>query len=86
MASKFTAFNDRGASEPRTGHDFEDIVYVPDNRTDIVELLTQSPEDVKLYLKEQLENILDNIKQIVDELKPIATVDRKIKRMKSTMP
>lgn len=60
LASKFTAFNDRGAKEPRTSHDFEDIVYVLDNRTDIVEQLIQSPEDVRSYLKEQLENILDN--------------------------
>lgn len=60
MASKFAAFNDRGAKEPRTSHDFEDIVYVLDNRTDIVEQLIQSLEDVRPYLKEQLENILHN--------------------------
>lgn len=60
MASKFTAFNDRGAKEPRSSHDFEDIVYILDNRTDIVEQLIQSPKDVRPYLKEQLENILNN--------------------------
>lgn len=57
LASKFTAFNDRGAKDPRTSHDFEDIVYVVDNRTDIVERLTGAPADVKPYLTEQLQNI-----------------------------
>ena len=60
LASKFTAFNDRGAKDPRTSHDFEDIVYVLDSRTDIVERLIQSPEDVRPYLKEQLQNILED--------------------------
>ena len=35
LASKFEAFNDRGIVEPRLSHDFEDIVYLFDNRTDI---------------------------------------------------
>ena len=60
LASKFTAFNDRGAKDPRTSHDFEDIVYVLDNCTDIVEQLIQLPEDVRPYLKEQLQNILED--------------------------
>ena len=37
IASKFSAHNSRGGKDPRTSHDFEDIVYVIDNRTDIVE-------------------------------------------------
>lgn len=61
LASKFTAFNDRGTKDPRTSHDFEDIVYVLDNRTDIIEQLTLSPEDVRPYIKEQLENILKSV-------------------------
>lgn len=60
LASKFTAFNDRGSKDPRTSHDFEDIVYVLDNRTDIVDQLMQSPEDVRPFLKKQFEDILNN--------------------------
>ncbi len=36
LATKFEAFKDRGG-DYRTSHDFEDIVYVLDNRTTIVE-------------------------------------------------
>lgn len=60
LASKFTAFNDRGTKDPRTSHDLEDIVYVLDNRTDIVEQLTKAPADVKPFLSKQLQNILQD--------------------------
>ena len=36
LATKFEAFNDRG-TDYRTSHDFEDIIYVIDNRTTILE-------------------------------------------------
>ena len=60
LASKFSAYNDRGAKDPRTSHDFEDIIYVLDNRTDIVEQLAEVPDDVRPYLEEQLQRILDD--------------------------
>jgi len=60
LASKFSAFNDRGTKDPRTSHDFEDIVYVLDNRTDIVEKLAKVPDDVRSYLADQLQRILDD--------------------------
>lgn len=58
IASKFSAYNDRGAQDPRTSHDFEDIVFVLDNRTDIVEQLAELPDDVSPFLEEQLKRIL----------------------------
>lgn len=60
LATKFAAYNDRGKNEPRTSHDFEDIVYVLDNRMDIVEQLINAPEDVKLFLKSELERIFSD--------------------------
>lgn len=60
LASKFTAYNDRGGKDPRTSHDFEDIIYVLDNRSDIVEQLARAPDDVRPYLEEQFQTILDN--------------------------
>jgi len=60
LASKFSAYNDRGAKDPRTSHDFEDIIYLLDNRTDIVEQLTEVPDDVRPYLGEQLQRILED--------------------------
>ena len=37
LATKFEAYNHRGNGDYRTSHDFEDIIYVIDNRTTIVE-------------------------------------------------
>lgn len=58
LASKFAAHIGRGGNDPRTSYDFEDIVYVIDNRTDIVEQLRNAQNDVKHYLKKQLGLIL----------------------------
>jgi predicted nucleotidyltransferase len=58
LASKFSAFHDRGAKDPRTSRDFEDIVYILDNRTDIVEVIAQSPDDVRNFLKGEFQRIL----------------------------
>lgn len=60
LASKFAAYNNRGYGEPRTSHDFEDIVYVLDNRTDIIEQLLHCPEDVKPFLNAEFEDMLVN--------------------------
>lgn len=54
LASKFAAFQSRGAIDPRTSQDFEDIVYILDNQTDIITALRDSPEDVKPFLNGQL--------------------------------
>lgn len=64
LATKFAAYNSRGNNEPRSSHDFEDIVYVIDNRTDIVQEILTAKKDVKPFLKNELENILhDKLKQ-----------------------
>lgn len=64
LATKFSAFNNRGNNEPRTSPDFEDIGYIFDNRIDLVEQLLYAPEDVKSFLKNELKIILsDNKKQ-----------------------
>jgi len=60
LASKFTAYNDRGAKDPRISNHFEDIIYVLDNRTDIVEQLVDLPDELGPFITEQLRRILDN--------------------------
>jgi len=59
LATKFSAFHDRGATDPRTSKDFEDITYILDNRIDLVEQILTSPEDVKQYLKSEFIGILN---------------------------
>ncbi|MEN0046107.1 MAG: nucleotidyl transferase AbiEii/AbiGii toxin family protein [Bacteroidota bacterium] len=59
LASKFEAFNNRGI-DPRTSHDFEDIVYIFNNRKCLSEDLVSSPKIVREYLGEQIRKILSN--------------------------
>lgn len=58
LASKFDAYHDRGGKDPRTSHDFEDIIYILDNRIDLVETILNSPEDVLNFIKAEFQNIL----------------------------
>ena len=57
LATKFSAFHGRG-DDPRTSKDFEDIVYVLDNRLDIVNEIKNSPEDVQFFLKSEFRELL----------------------------
>lgn len=60
LASKYTAFKDRGNKDPRTSHDLEDIIYILDNRTDLVEMVVQAPKDVLTFLKTAFSEILED--------------------------
>lgn len=64
LATKFEAFYNRGAKDPRTSHDFEDIVYLLNYSSDMVEQVKNAPDDVKKYLITSFEGMLsDNVKQ-----------------------
>lgn len=64
LATKFTAFYDRGIKDPRTSHDFEDIVYLLNYTSDWVEQTMASENELKLYLVSCFSNILnDSTKQ-----------------------
>ena len=60
IASKFEAHNDRGGDDLRQSHDFEDIIYILDNCTSILEDIRNADEDVKNYLKAECESLLEN--------------------------
>ncbi|MFT5609431.1 MAG: hypothetical protein ACI9SX_000764 [Pseudoalteromonas tetraodonis] len=66
LATKFEAYNSRGQSDYRTSHDFEDIIYVIDNRTTIVEEIKNSDELIRSFLKSEIQKILSN--RYVDEI------------------
>ncbi len=59
LASKLTAFRSR-AKDPRTSHDLEDIVYILDNRDDITNQFKSAQEDVKIYLKKEFSEIIED--------------------------
>ncbi len=60
LASKFVAFNDRGKSNVRLSSDFEDIVYILDNRKDLTNELMESDGKVVDYLKSECIRLLEN--------------------------
>lgn len=59
LASKIEAFKNRGGSDGRLSTDFEDIIYLLNNRTAIWEELVKAEELVKNYLLDELRALLD---------------------------
>lgn len=60
LAAKFEAHKGRGGNDLRQSHDFEDIIYILDNCPDILENITGSNPNVKMYLKKECQNLLEN--------------------------
>jgi predicted nucleotidyltransferase len=58
LATKWEAYKGRGGEDPRTSHDFEDIIYILDNNQDVFEKVTEAPEDVKKFLASMAKEIL----------------------------
>lgn len=59
LATKFEAYNHRGNGDYRTSHDFEDIIYVIDNRTTIVEEVRVADKRIRNFLKSEFKIILN---------------------------
>ncbi|MBA4054154.1 MAG: hypothetical protein C0490_05530 [Marivirga sp.] len=58
LGTKLEAFKSRGATDPRQSHDFEDIVYVLENRKAIWSEVVNCDEPLKNYLKEEFGKLL----------------------------
>lgn len=58
LASKFEALIDRGMSDLRYSSDFEDIIYLFDNRVELVEEMKNADFQVKLYLQKMINLLL----------------------------
>lgn len=58
LATKFEAYNSRG-EESRFSHDMEDIIYVIDNRKEIVEEIKLAPRSVQEFIKSGLQKLID---------------------------
>lgn len=58
LATKLEALQDRGNSDFYSSHDFEDIIYLLDNRDSIVQEIRSSDVDVKKYIQLELKNFL----------------------------
>lgn len=60
IASKIEAYRSRGKNDMRTSPDFEDIVYVLDNRNDIVQELIKVEDKLRMYVQQYLSELLNN--------------------------
>lgn len=58
IATKLEAFKDSGENDGRTSSDFEDIVYVLNNRTSIWKEMEDTSADLHTYLKDEFKNLL----------------------------
>lgn len=57
LATKLEAFKDRGNNDFYGSHDYEDIIYLLDNRTTIVEEILSTENDVKEYIIQEFKII-----------------------------
>lgn len=58
IATKFEAFKGRGKNDGRTSQDFEDIVYVLENRHNIWSEMQNSIEPLNTFLKDEFNSLL----------------------------
>ena len=59
LAAKFTAFHSRG-SDPRSSHDFEDVIFLTDNSSNLPAVILEADPTVRKYLKSEFEKIWNN--------------------------
>jgi predicted nucleotidyltransferase len=60
IATKLEAFNDRGKGDGRTSHDFEDVIFVLENRSSIWEEMNGLDGAIKEYLLAEFTKLLKN--------------------------
>ena len=58
LASKFAALKDRGGNDFRISSDFEDIIYVLDNRINLYEELKTASNDVVAFIRNECLQLL----------------------------
>jgi len=60
LATKIEAFKGRGKNDGRTSQDFEDIVFVLENRENIWQEINALEGDICTYLKNEFRELLNN--------------------------
>lgn len=60
LATKFEAHKGRGGNDLRQSHDFEDIIYIFNNCSDLLDNISNANVTVKAYLKEECQHLLNN--------------------------
>ena len=81
LATKFEAHRGRGGDDLRASHDFEDIIYIIDNKDDICEIIRECKNiELKQYLKEQCTSLInnDNILESIYCMLPIGSQEDRV--------
>ena len=65
IAVKLEAFNDRGRGDGRTSQDFEDIVFILENRQTIWEELNSVEGEIRTYLIDEFKKLKENNFEVV---------------------
>jgi predicted nucleotidyltransferase len=60
IATKIEAFYGRGQGDFQGSHDLEDIVAVIDGRPELYDEIQEAPEEVREYLREEIDTLLGN--------------------------
>jgi len=60
LATKFEAFQGRGGGDYAASHDLEDIVFLLENRTDLMKELIDYPVELKAYIADQANDLLND--------------------------
>ena len=60
VATKLEAFSARGAADPVTSHDAEDVILVVDGRPELVGEVARAAPDLRAFVAEQLGRLLDD--------------------------
>ncbi len=60
IATKLEAFNDRGKGDGRMSHDFEDVIFVLENRSSIWEEMNSLDGAIKEYLLSEFTRLISN--------------------------
>jgi predicted nucleotidyltransferase len=66
-ATKFEAFEGRGAGDYLASHDLEDIITVLDGRAEIIDEISGAPKDVREYISGKVAGLLET-RQFLDAL------------------
>lgn len=60
IATKLEAFKDRGKGDGRTSQDFEDIIFVMENRNSIWDEMVNCENDLRNYLASEFRSFINN--------------------------
>jgi predicted nucleotidyltransferase len=61
LATKLAAYDGRGRNDPLGSHDLEDIINVVDGRPALLDEVQAAPNEVRIYLAEQFQALLQHV-------------------------